>query len=84
MLVRSFRAVVSCACLFITLIGVSSAQKEKVLAPHRPIAPRLPDNPPKTGPLRSMVGVAMGSSMCNRHQCRCSAQCHIHERTKAS
>lgn len=56
MLVRSFRAVVSCACLFITLIGVSSAQKEKVLAPHRPIAPRLPDNPPKTGPLRSMVG----------------------------
>ena len=31
-------------------------QQTKVLAPHRPIAPRLPDNPPKTGPLRSMVG----------------------------
>jgi hypothetical protein len=33
-----------------------SAQQPKVLAPHRPIAPRLSDNPPTTGPLRSMVG----------------------------
>lgn len=31
-------------------------QQTKVLAPHRPIAPRLPDDPPKSGPLRSMVG----------------------------
>ena len=32
-----------------------SGQQAKVLAPHRPIAPRLPDDPPKSGPLRSMV-----------------------------
>ena len=46
------------AALLVLLASTSLlfGQQIKVLAPHRPIAPRLPDNPPKTGPLRSMVG----------------------------
>ena len=48
-----------CLVALLTLLASTSfifGQQAKVLAPHRPIAPRLPDNPPKTGPLRSMVG----------------------------
>jgi hypothetical protein len=49
-----------CAVFALTLATLLTAslfaQQPKVLAPHRPIAPRLPDNPPKSGPLRSMVG----------------------------
>jgi hypothetical protein len=50
----------TCAILSLTFAALLTAnlfaQQAKVLAPHRPIAPQLPDNPPKTGPLRSMVG----------------------------
>jgi hypothetical protein len=48
-----------CLVALLALLASTSlvfGQQAKVLAPHRPIAPRLPDNPPKTGPLRSMVG----------------------------
>jgi len=45
-----------CALTFAALTTNVLAQQPKVLAPHRPIAPRLPDNPPTTGPVRSMVG----------------------------
>lgn len=40
----------------LALTLLATGQQPKVLAPHRPIAPQLPDKPPKTGPLRSMVG----------------------------
>jgi hypothetical protein len=48
-----------CLAALVAILACTSplfGQQSKVLAPHRPIAPRLPDNPPKTGPLRSMVG----------------------------
>jgi hypothetical protein len=49
------RCLVALIALLFCMSPVFS-QQAKVLAPHRPIAPRLPDDPPKTGPLRSMVG----------------------------
>jgi hypothetical protein len=42
---------------FLALLTTSlSAQQPQVLAPHRPIPPRLPDSVPVDRPLRSMVG----------------------------
>lgn len=50
-------AVIAISSLLSTLVSLSlAAQQPTVPAPHRPIAPKLPDNPPKGGPLRSMVG----------------------------
>ena len=48
-----------CFVALIALLACTSpllGQQTKVLAPHRPIAPRLPDALPKTNPPRSMVG----------------------------
>lgn len=57
MSIRTWLSNSAAALIFATLLTTTlAAQQPKVLAPHKPFPPRLPDSLPTDRPLRSMVG----------------------------